>query len=91
MCFHLRMFLQSLVTAADKNGDRGMDFDEFEGFNDFAFVFQWIRLEHWATWQQLGEALESFSVCEKSGRDTTCFPFQDSNKKLLFRYIPHSP
>ena len=35
------MFLQSLVASADKNGDNGMDFNEFEGFGDFGFVFQY--------------------------------------------------
>ena len=35
-----RMFLQCLVASADKNGDNGMDFNEFESFS---FVFQHTR------------------------------------------------
>ena len=30
-----RIILQSLVRTADKNDDKVMDFNEFEGFNDF--------------------------------------------------------
>ena len=81
------MFLQSLVASADKNGDNGMDFNEFEGFGDFGFVFQYTMSSSHPEeiWQGLGEALQSFSVCDESGRVKKCFPFTDSTTDLLFR------
>ena len=79
------MFLQSLVASADKNGDNGMDFNEFEGFGDFGFVFQFTMVDPEEIWQELGEALQSFSVCDESGRVKKCFPLTDSTTDLLFR------
>ena len=78
-----RMFLQSFVAAADKNGDNAMDFEEFEGFSDFGFVFRYAKEEHWEIWQGLGEALQSFLVCESE--DKNCFPMKESNREFLFR------
>ena len=72
------MFLQSLVTTADKNSDNMMDFDEFEGFGDFGFVaVGWTRI--WATGKR---ALRSFTVCD--GRES-CFPSGEANMKMLLR------
>ena len=80
------MFLQAFVASADKNGDNGMDFEEFEGFSDFGFVFRYAKEEHWEIWQGLGEALQSFLVCdERSSRDKKCFPMKESNREFLFR------
>ena len=55
------MYLQAFVASADKNGDNGMDFEEFEGFSDFGFVFLYGKVD-WEIWQGLGEALQSFLV-----------------------------
>ena len=79
------MFLQSLVASADKNGDNGMDFNEFEGFGDFGFVFQYTMVDPEEIWQGLGEALQSVSVCDERGRVKKCFPFTDSTTNLLLR------
>ena len=75
-----RIILQSLVRTADKNGDKVMDFNEFEGFNDFEFIFlKWERLEETAK-----NALRSLTVC--NGRETeTCFPSEISNTKMLIK------
>ena len=80
-----RMYLQAFVASADKNGDNGMDFEEFEGFSDFGFVFRYAKEEHWEIWQGLGEALQSVSVCDETGRVKKCFPFTDSTTNSLFR------
>ena len=55
-----------------------MDFNEFEGFNDFEFIFlKWERLDETAK-----NALRSLTVCD--GRET-CFPSDNSNTKMLLR------
>ena len=73
-----RIILQSLVRTADKNGDKVMDFNEFEGFNDFEFIFlKWEGLEETAK-----NALRRLTVCD--GRET-CFPSEISNTKILIR------
>ena len=82
-----RMFLQSLVASADQNGDNGMDFEEFEGFSDFGFVFRYAKVEEGEIWQGLREALESFLVCDERSRDKKCFPLKESNRELLFRLL----
>jgi len=78
-----RIILQSLVKTADRNGDKVMDFDEFESFSDFEFIF--------LKWENLGEtaknALGSFTVCD--GRET-CFPSELSNTRMLIRYFSNS-
>ena len=67
-----------MVKTADRNGDMVMDFDEFESFSDFEFIF--------LKWENLGEtaknALGSFTVCD--GRET-CFPSELSNTRMLIR------
>ena len=72
------MFLQSLVTTADKNNDNMMDFEEFEGFSDFRFVP--------LKWHEIGEtairALRGFTVCD--GREF-CFPSGGANIRMLLR------
>lgn len=91
-----RLFLQSLVASANKNGDNGMDFNEFEGFGDFGLIFEYAKIEPGEIWQGLGEALQSFSVCDdttssssssRRGTDKKCFPLKESNTELLFRYF----
>ena len=73
------MFLQSLVTTADKNNDNMMDFSELEGFNDFRFFpLEWYR----GTGQTAMKALRSFTVCD--GRES-CFPSSESNPGMLLR------
>ena len=73
------MFLQSLVTTADKNNDNMMDFSEFEGFNDFRFFpLEWYR----GTGQTAMKALRSFTVCD--GRES-CLPCSESNPGMLLR------
>ena len=80
------MFLQAFVASADKNYDNRMDFEEFEGFSDFGFVFRYTKVDHWEIWQGLEEALQSFFVCdERSSRDKECFPMKESNREFLFR------
>jgi len=63
-----RMILQSLVKSADKNLDRAMDWQEFEGFGDFELVFKrWPQM-----WQILqDDLLAGMSAC---GREGKCFP-----------------
>ena len=72
------MFLQSLVTTADKNDDNMMDFNEFEGFSDFGFSAR--------KWQEIGgsamRALRSFRVCD--GRES-CFPSGGADMRMLLR------
>ena len=72
------MFLQSLVTTADKNNDNMMDFSEFEGFNDFMFVPR--------KWYEIGatalKAVRSFSVCDQR---ESCLPCGESNPRMLLR------
>jgi len=65
-----RMILQSLVKSADKNLDRAMDWQEFEGFGDFELVFKrWPRM-----WQILqDDLLAGMNACG-GGRDGKCFP-----------------
>ena len=64
------MILQSLVKSADKNLDRAMDWQEFEGFGDFELVFKrWPRM-----WQILqDDLLAGMNACG-GGRDGKCFP-----------------
>ena len=65
-----RMILQSLVKSADKNLDRAMDWQEFEGFGDFELVFKrWPQM-----WQILQDnLLTGMNTCGP-GRDGKCFP-----------------
>ena len=72
------MFLQSLVTTADKNSDNMMDFDEFEGFGDFGFVAVGLT-RIWATGKR---ALRSFTVCDER---KSCFPSGEASMKMLLR------
>ena len=81
LCFSVeisRMFLQSLVTTADKNDDNMMDFNEFEGFSDFGFPAR--------KWHEIGgsamRALRSFRVCD--GRES-CFPSGGADMRMLLR------
>ena len=79
------MYLQAFVASADKNGDNGMDFEEFEGFGDFGFVFLYGKVDE-EIWQGLGEALQSSFVCDvMSSRDDICFPVKESNMEGLSR------
>ena len=68
--FKCRMILQSLVKSADKNLDRAMDWQEFEGFGDFELVFKrWPQM-----WQILqDDLLAGMNACG-GGRDGKCFP-----------------
>ena len=76
------MFLQSLVTTADKNNDNMMDFDEFEGFSDFGFV----KALEWNS--GIGEiatrALRSFTVCDRARE--SCFPSDAANMRMMLRF-----
>ena len=66
------------MATADKNGDRMIDFDEFEGFSDFGFAFlKWGVLEETAM-----AALRTLTVCD---RKETCFPSANSDSKMLLR------
>ena len=66
------------MRTADKNGDKVMDFHEFEGFNDFEFLYlKWESLAGTAR-----NARRSLTVCD--GRET-CFPWELSNTKMLLR------
>jgi len=64
-----RMILQSLVKSADKNLDRAMDWEEFEGFGDFELVFKrWPQL-----WKiLLADLSAGMNTC--GGREGKCFP-----------------
>ena len=54
------MILQSLVKVADKNMDRAMDWEEFEGFGDFELVFKrWPQM--WKILQD--ELLTGMNTC----------------------------
>merc|ERR1719234_1837624 len=79
-----RIILQSLVSTADKNGDKMMDFNEFEGFGDFEFIY--------LKWESLAgttrNALRSSTVCWREGE--TCFPSDNYNTKMLLRYFSDS-
>ena len=83
-----RMFLQSLVTTADKNNDNMMDFDEFEGFSDFGFV---LALLDWN--RGIGEIatrlLRSFTVCDRAVE--SCFPSDAANMRMMLRFSNFNP
>ena len=71
------MILQSLVKSADKNSDRAMDWQEFEGFGDFELVFKrWPQM-----WQILqDDLLAGMNAC---GRDGNCFPSPWTTEDLM--------
>jgi len=60
-------------------------------------IFEYAKVEPGEIWQGLGEALQSFSVCDdtmsssssssRRGTDKECFPLKESNTELLFRYF----
>ena len=71
------MILQSLVKAADKNMDRAMDWEEFEGFGDFELVFKrWPQM--WKILQD--ELLAGMNTC--GGRERKCFPYAWTTEDL---------
>ena len=80
------MILQSLVKSADKNLDRAMDWEEFEGFGDFELVFKrWPQL-----WKiLLADLSAGMNTC--GGREGKCFPSPWTSEDLKRCHILNAP
>ena len=67
------MILLPFVDSADKNGNGGMEWEEFEGFTDFELIFEkWPKM--WETFwnEMLGgmwEGSSGMSCCAPSSSD----------------------